>query len=133
MRVVCHMLAGGNPADLPPDINKADYIGPPGPAAEFAHDPRAIAKGDRWQEGVGYNEEGPYAFHKQMCQLHNIGIETTSGNRSSETRTRNDAQRVSEWSLQAMAGAPVMALMLERTPKLLTGLVRCLMTPLPCS
>lgn len=128
IRHVCLMLAGGNPAKPPADIEDKDHIGPPGPAAEFAHDQKAIGNGAKWQEGVGFNDEAPYAFHRQIRQAHNLGIETVK-----ETPNRSESQRVSGWTLQAMAGAPVMAIMLDRLPKLMTGLVRHHTTMVHCT
>lgn len=64
--MLCHPLAVGNPAKPPEDIDDADYIGPPGPAAGFAHD-LGKGQGDKWQDGVGYNDDAPYVFQKQIC------------------------------------------------------------------
>lgn len=120
--MACHLLAGGSPAKLPVDLFDPDYIGPPGPAAEFGHDQKAIANSYKSEEGEGWTDRACFVYHTQMRFTHNLGLVTSA---ASDKSTRTEAQRVSEWSLQAMAGAPVMALMLDRLPNLVSGLVCC--------
>lgn len=120
VRLVCHLLAGGEPDKLPGDWMDPDYIGPPGPAAEFGHDKKAIASSVKSDDETGWPAQGCFIFHQHLCHAHKLGLVTAS---ASDKKGRKQAQRVSDWSLQAMAGAPCMALMLDRIPAMLKGVV----------
>lgn len=108
MRLAVHCLGGGQPDDLPENWKAHDYLGPPGPAAEYAHCADAIGKTNAGDPGTP--QEAWRQFHREVSSNHNVGLELYDKKKRGGSKVKHI--RLSEWAVQAMAGTPCVALML---------------------
>lgn len=123
-----HLLAGGAGDDLPDKWHEAtDSLGPPGPAAEFAHCPAGLRQSRAGLPDAGSTEARWMQFHTTMAMHHNFGISGTSYSAT------GSSLKVSEWTIQAMAAAPCLGHLLHAVPRTLSTVVCYHQPPHACS
>lgn len=122
VRLAVHLLGGGCGEDLPDNWQAADYLGPPGPAAEYGHCSRALANA-RDEAGPGTMKAGWMEFHNRLSLHHNVGVVPCS-NSKGKRGGAGERMKVSEGGLQALAAAPCLGTVLQFREEALSKVVR---------
>lgn len=105
---------------MPENWRSAEFLGPPGPASEYAHNRTALARADRPRNGTP--EAAWRQFHEDISHQHCIGVDTVS--KKPKKGDKEEIMRVTDWSLQALAGTPCVAILMTRFPRALSIVVR---------
>lgn len=114
IRLAVHLLGGGAGDDLPANWQAVDFLGPPGPAAEYAHCSHGLRQASA--PDAGSTEARWMDFHTAIALHHNFGLTSTGA--------AGGSLKVSEWTVQALAAAPCLGIMLQMSQKTLSIVVR---------
>lgn len=127
MRLACHLLVGGTPADLPEDWQSPAFLGDPSPASEFAHCASELAAVSSAEIPFG-PEHTKRRFHEDMVKHHNIGPRAVPCQKAGQKERKT--MRIPDWADVTMVGSPCLAIMMARAPKVLSTQV-CLRSARP--
>lgn len=117
VRVAVHLLAGGDPGNMPSTWRSAGHVWPPGPAAEFGHCLQGIARANHGQDMTD-----ALRSHEFLGKESQVGLvlvpNTDKQGRGKAAMKLPDAFDV------MVAGAPCLNLMLARAASTLQSQVR---------
>ena len=126
VRLAVHLLAGGDPDEMPDKWRSPGFVFPPGPASEFGHCTQGITNATL----AGGELTEALRCHQFLGKEGNAGLMliTTQDKKGA----KKQSLKVPEWFDVMLAGAPCLSIMLARAPGIIQSQVRSDSGKPPC-